>query len=351
MKKKILIISSKKDYSRNIFLRETLNKEYYLSIFYFDGNFFIKNFKLISLIFFKFDLILIQWPLWSSFFTIKILNFFMKKPIVYDAFTLISEDYDDDTENKSSVIKSFYYGIEKYIFKNCDALITDTKFHKSKILKIKQKIDKVEVIEVSQKNLINMNKINLKTKINLIHSGANRKLHNIPGIINLINNLPKKIKDKIKLNIVGWDYYDNHKKLIKKYNLENYIKWIDRPNYNKLLNLLKKSDIALGVFGNTIKTHNIITNFMVLSCNLGKVIITKNTKAAKYYLGDNKGIVLLKKQSNFFFRRFLNKYVNSIEFRKKINGETKKIFFKNFNSTDKEKKILSLFYKIFNTIN
>ena len=272
----------------------------------------------------------------------------MKKPIVYDAFTLISEDYDDDRESKNSIIKSFYHGIEKYIFRTCSGLITDTKFHKSKILKIKSNNNKVEIIEVAQKSFINTNKINIKPKINLIHSGANRKLHNISGIINLINNLPKKIKDKIKLNIVGWDYYDNHKKLIKKYNLQSNISWIDRPSYKKLLNLLKKSDIALGVFGNTIKTNNIITNFMVLSCNLGKVIITNNTKAAKYYLGNNKGIFLLKKPSNFFFKKFLNKYINSIKFRKKINGESKKIFYKNFSTLDKERKILAFFYKICN---
>ena len=348
MKKNILIISPKNDYSRNILLKETLKKQYHLSILYFEGNFFLKNFKLISILFLKFDLILIQWPLWSSFFTINFLNFFMKKPIVYDAFTLISEDYDDDRESKSVIIKFFYNSIEKYIFRSCSGLITDTKFHKFKISKIRPNINKVEIIEVAQRSFTNTNKINIKPKINLIHSGANKKLHNISGIINLINDLPKKIKDKIKLNIVGWDYYDIHKKLIKKYNLEGSISWIDRPSYKKLLNLLKKSDIALGVFGNTIKTNNIITNFMVLSCNLGKVIITNNTKAAKYYLGDNKGIFLLKKPSNFFFKNFLSKYINSIKFRKKINGESKKIFYKNFNSLDKERKILSFFYKICN---
>ena len=348
MKKRILIISPKNDYSRNILLRETLKKRYHLSIFYFQGNFFLKNFRLISIIFLKFDLILIQWPLWSSFFTINFLNFFMKKPIVYDAFTLISEDYDDDRESKNSIVRSFYHCLEKYILRTCSALITDTKYHKSKIIKIRLNNDNVEIIEVSQKNLINTNKINTKPKINLIHSGANKKLHNITGIINLINDLPKKIKGKIKLNIVGWDYFDNHKKLIKKYNLENNISWVDRPSYKKLINLLKKSDIALGVFGNTIKTENIITNFMVSSCNLGKVIITKNTKAAKYYLGNNKGIFLLKKPTKFFFKKFLNKYINSIEFRKKINGESKKVFNKNFNSLDKERKMLSFFYKICN---
>ncbi|MDA9653823.1 hypothetical protein N9T29_02770, partial [Candidatus Pelagibacter sp.] len=264
-------------------------------------------------------------------------------PIIYDSYTLIYEDYLDNHTKYNSFLNLFYKNIEKFVLNNCDGILTDTQSHKKKILKLVKYKKKVQAIEVSQKNLKPILRINKETKINLVHAGANRKAHNISKMINLINKLPIRIKKKIHFTIVTKDYFHKYKYLINKLNCEKNISLIDNLNFNKYLKLIKNSDICMGMFGNTEKTHNTISNFIVTSANLGKIIITGNTQSAKYYLNNNKGIILLKKPENSNFIKFINKYLNSINFRKSINGKSKKTFNKHF-SNKKNLKKLDLFF-------
>ena len=115
MKKKILIVNSS-NYIRNFSINNYLKKKYFVKEINFFGNFFIKNLKLLKIIFCKFDLILINWNTWSSFFTIFFINLLKNKPIIYDAFTLIHEDYLDNTNKKNIFKNKLYKIIEKLIY-------------------------------------------------------------------------------------------------------------------------------------------------------------------------------------------------------------------------------------------
>lgn len=339
MKKKILLISSTDNYVRNELFKKNIKKNYSVSFIYYSGNIFSKNFNLLKILFLKYDLILILWPLWSSFFIIKLINLFNKKPIIYDAFTLIYEDYLDNYNERSFFIKLFYKNIEKFILKNCDGILTDTELHRKKILNFIKVKKKIEVVEVSQERLKSTLKVNRSSKINLIHAGANRKCHNITKMIYLVNKLPLKLKKKIHFKIVTLDYFNKYKNLIKKLKNENNIKLFNHLKFNEYLKIIKNSDICMGTFGNSDKANNIISNFIVTSSNFGKVIITRNTQAAKYYLKNNKGIILLKKSEYSNFKKFITNYINSINLRKSIAGESKRVFLKNFHAPKNIKKL------------
>ena len=324
MKKKILVINSI-NYIRNTSINNFLKKKYDLKEVRYNGNFIIKNLKLLK-IFLKFDLIFINWNTWSSFFAIKFINLFKNKPIIYDAYTLIYEDYLDSKIKKNYSLKFLYRNIEKIIFKNCFAIITDTILHQKKILHLTQYKKKVLSFNVAQKNLKLKIKKNVNSKIQLVHAGANRKLHNISKMIYLVHRLPDNLKKKIFFTIISNDYFDEYNKLIDKLKCERNIKIINHLKFNQYLKIINESDICMGLFGNTEKSQNIISNFIVTSANLGKVIITKNTKAAKIYLNNNNGILLLKKPEHLNFSKFIRKYTSSAKFRNELQKKSKNLF-------------------------
>lgn len=347
MKKKILAINSI-NYVRNKSLNNFLRRKNNLIELNYHGNFILKNIKILKIFFLDCDIILINWNSWSSFFLIKLINIFKNKPIIYDAYTLIYEDYSDNKIKKNNLLDFLYKKIEKFIYSNCEVLITDTIIHKEKLKKILKHKKKIITLNVFQQNLsLSKKKVN-NTKIKILHAGADRKLHGITKMIELINKLPNKIKEKIYFQIICNDNFNQYKNQITKLKCEKYIKLIKPIKYRYYLNMIKNADICMGLFGNTEKAKGVISNFIVTSANLGKVIITKNTKAAKTYLINNKGILLLKKPDHINFNKFIQKYVSSINFRYKIRNKSKEIFSKNFESKNNLKKFEIQFRNCFN---
>lgn len=338
MKKKILILSSD-DYIRSNLFNDHLKKKYSLQFFNYSGSKIYKNLKLFKILFLEYDLIFIHWNLWSSIFVLKLINLFKNKPIVYDSYTLIYEDYLDNDKKYNSFLDFFYKKIEIFILNNCDGILTDTQSHKKKILKLMDFKKKVEAFEVSQKNLRPVIRINKEKKINLVHAGANRKAHNITKMINLVNKLPSYIKKRAYFTIVTKDYFHKYKNMIEKINCKKNINLINDLSFKEYLKIIKNSDICMGMFGQTEKTHNTISNFIVTAANFGKIIITGNTRSARYYLNNNKGIFLLKKPDQSNFVKIITKYATSIKFRRSINGQSKKTFNKYF---DIKKNLIKL---------
>ena len=348
MKKKILIVNSS-NYIRNFSINNYLKKKYFVKEINFFGNFFIKNLKLLKIIFCKFDLILINWNTWSSFFTIFFINLFKNKPIIYDAFTLIHEDYLDNTNKKNIFKNKLYKIIEKLIYLKSDIILTDTEIHKKSILKVLKFKKKIYSINVSQKKLTlknTKNKSKDKSKIYIVHAGANRKAHNVLKIINLIYKLPHNLKKKINLTLITPDYNSIYKKLVFKLKLEKNISLINFVNYRKYLNIIYHSDICMGLFGKTKKAQSTISNFIVTATNLGKVIVTKETLASKKYLIDNPGVILLKEPQEYYFLQFINKYISSLKYRKSLKNKSKKVYLNNFQINKNYSKLDSIINNI-----
>jgi hypothetical protein len=327
--KTILAINSL-SYIRNKTINDFLKQKNNLTELSYKGNFLLKNIKLLKIFFKKFDLILINWNSWSSFFFIYFINKFRNKIIIYDAYTLIYEDYRDKAFKKNTLLEFIYKKIEIFIYSKCNIIITDTVLHKKKIQKILKDKKKIIILNVSQKNIVNNHNNEIKKKLILIHAGADRKLHGINQMIYLVHGLPFNLKKKIFFKIVCKENYNFYKKIISRLNCEKYIKLIKPLRYNSYLKLIKKSHLCLGLFGKSNKADNVISNFIVTSTNLGKTIVTKKTKAATIYLNKNKGIFLLKKPYQDNFSKFIKKYQNSPKFRNQVKNKSKLVFLKNF---------------------
>ena len=347
MKKNILAINSI-NYVRNKTINNYLKRKNNLLEVNYKGNFFYKNINILKTIFSDFDLILINWNSWSSFFMVKLINIFKNKPIIYDAYTLIYEDYTENKIKKNFLFDFFYRNIEKFIYSNCKILITDTVVHKKKLQKLLKNKKEILTLNVSQRNLLLSKKKINNSKIQLLHAGADRKLHGINKMIYLIHKLPNNLKKNIHLKIICNDYLNDYKNQITKLKCEDQIRLIKPLSYKNYFKMIKNADICMGLFGNTEKTESVVSNFIVTSANLGKVIITKKTKAAQIYLNENMGIFLLKKPDELNFKNFIKKYLSSKKFQNKIKFKSKHVFLKNFEIENNLKRFEKQLKNFFN---
>ena len=91
---------------------------------------------------------------------------------------------------------------------------------------------------------------------------------------------------KIRFNLIG-NGQDKKEclRLAKKLSIKN-INFIDCVPYSDLANYINKSDICLGIFGNTQKTKMVIPNKVIEALACDKPIITGDTSAI-HEISDN----------------------------------------------------------------
>jgi len=236
---------------------------------------------------------------------------------------------DNFSENISYIKKTIYYFIDIITLKLPDHLITDTKYHKF-FISNKYNIKNISCIYISEKKTIHK-KININKKknlINIVFAGAYRNLHGIKNIIDAfkIVNLYNK---NINLKLIGTDYGQKFKIMSKEMRIKN-IYFYKRLKYKDFINHIENADICLGIFGESIKAHNVISNFLMTSCRLGKIIITLNTEAAKEVFNNHPNSFLINKPIVKNLANTILKLAKTIDIINK-NTTTKTIYNKNFN--------------------
>jgi len=339
MSKTILFFGKLENYPRQLFFQNAF-EQFGHKILYINNNknIFLRNFLNLKLFFLKFDVIFVSWPGWSDLPFAKILSVIKKKKLIYDCFTTSQEDYlDNFSENISYIKKTIYYFIDIITLKLPDHLITDTKYHKF-FISNKYNIKNISCIYISEKKTIHK-KININKKqnlINIVFSGAYRNLHGIKNIIDAfkIVNLYNK---NINLKLIGTDYGQKFKIMSKEMRIKN-IYFYKRLKYKDFINHIENADICLGIFGESIKAHNVISNFLMTSCRLGKIIITLNTEAAKEVFNNHPNSFLINKPIVKNLANTILKLAKTIDIINK-NTTTKTIYNKNFNS-NVQKEIL-----------
>ncbi len=350
--KKILIISGKyKNYERNYLFFDILKKNYSIINYNYEGNFFKKNLNIIKIIFLDYDLIFINWPYWSSFFMVNFINCFKRKPIIYDFFTLIHEDYLDKNFNKKKmfIIDRLYSYLEKFIANKSSALITDTEIHKNVLIRKSKKMNnQILSFEISQKKISFVKSKKRSSILKILHSSANRNMHGADKIIHLIASLPKKIKSKIKLKMILKDYQGKLQLLADKYNLKNNVEIFKRVKKNFFLDSVKNADVCLGIFGNSSKSNNVISNFIVTSCNYSKILITKKTSASNYYFKNNANIILLSQINSRSFLKAIKEILSSKKITNLKKESSKIIFDKKFDIKINSRKLIKFFDQCLN---
>ena len=101
---------------------------------------------------------------------------------------------------------------------------------------------------------------------------------------------------------------------------------------------IENSDICLGVFGDSRKTENVISNFLVTACRLGKIIITLKTEAAKEVFKYNPSCFLINKPASINLAKKILEIVKNIYLIK--NKTSSKILYNNYFSTLTQKELL-----------
>lgn len=243
--------------------------------------------------------------------------------------------------------KQYWKAPQKYIadfinFRKCDVLIADTQHHKkyfSSVFKINK--EKIFVLPIGVDTKIFYPKVAIK-KDNKFHVGFYGSFIPLQGIFKIIETarLLKKEKDII-FDIVGdGHFYKKAKKLTEKYNLRN-INFHGRIFYEKLPEYINNFDIALGIFGDSLKADLVIPNKIYHYAAHKKCIITKDTKGIKEIFENNKNIVLCSNKPKDIAEKILF-LKNNNEFSKKIANNAYQLISTNYN----ENKIAETFLEI-----
>ncbi len=220
------------------------------------------------------------------------------KPVVFDAFISL---YDSNVFDRKSVkpksIRAIYYWFLDWLsMKLADLVLFDTQEHINYVSKEfgirKEKLRRIFVgtdddIFYPRETLnIDMSKY----PFTVYFHGSFIPLQGVDCIIKAAKLLEK---EDIQFNILGnGQTYSEIRKLVDGLKLKN-LNFINRVEYDKLPEHINKSDICLGIFGNTEKAKRVIPNKVYECAAMKKPIITADTPAIRE-LFNEKDMVLIK---------------------------------------------------------
>jgi len=207
--------------------------------------------------------------------------------------------------------KQYWKAPQKYIadfinLKSCDILIADTENHKqyfSSMFKISKK--KIFVLPIGV-DIQNFFPKEIKKNDNKYHVGFYGSFIPLQGIFEIIETAKLLQKNEnIIFDIVGdGHFYKKAINLSQKYNLKN-INFIGRISYEKLPEYINNFDIALGIFGDSLKADIVIPNKVYHYAAQKKCIITKNTAGIKEIFTNNENIILTTNKPNDIAEKIL----------------------------------------------
>ncbi len=232
--------------------------------------------------------------------------------------------------------KQYWKAPQKYIadfinLRACDILIADTQHHKdyfSSMFKIPKKKIFVLPIGVNTKKFFPKEKI---IKDNKFHVGFYGSFIPLQGIFKIIETAKLLRKDEnIVFDIIGdGHFYKQAIEISQKYNLKN-INFYGRISYDELSEYINNFDIALGIFGNSLKSDIVIPNKIYHYAAQKKCIITKETPGIKEIFSDDENIILTTNNPIHISDKILFLKEN-ISFSEKIANASYNLVSKNYN--------------------
>ncbi|QEE16042.1 glycosyltransferase [Promethearchaeum syntrophicum] len=261
----------------------------------------------------KVDYIINLYPGFNSFFLAKFFSkYIFHTPLVYDPFISLYNTWVNDYKilNRDSISSVLLRVFEKITFDKSDILLADTYHHKyyfseeykiplSKIFNIFIGADSQKFFPIDPKNFA-LNEKFSKNKGKFIVSfiGGFIPLQGIDFILDAarILNPYKDIIFEIIGGIKGNLLFEKAKKFKKIHQLNNIIFYNFQP-LDELKYFINRSDIQLGIFGESFKSKIVIPNkvFQAIACK--KTVITAKTPAIKELFTDGKDIILSKPKS------------------------------------------------------
>src|SRR3989344_5993161 len=241
-----------------------------------------------------FDLVIVGFPGQEIMFLAKLL---VRKPIIFDAFTSHYGGYILDRKKSSpkSIKAKYYRFLDKWSCKLADRVLLDTQAHIDFFVReFGLSVDKFRRVWIGA-NDDNFKPINrqdlfkqvlpVNDKFKVIFFGTYVPLQGVEYIIRAAKVLESQ-KDVI-FQFIGKGQ-DRNKciELSKNLGLKN-IEFIDMMKPEALRIEIAKSDIVLGLFGDTPKTPIVIPNKVYEALAMKKPVITADTPAIRELFDDN----------------------------------------------------------------
>ncbi len=265
---------------------------------------------------------------------------FAKIPVIFDPLvSMYMTRVNDYKEYWKAPVKYFRDRINMH---RSDALLADTEEHKRYFVrKFGISPEKIYVLPIgvdfSSFRAVAANRKDDKFVIGFY--GSFVPLQGVPLIIETANIL--KSDSSIIFEIIG-DGYDmpKTKDLIKKYSLQNIVLHGNIP-YEKLPEKIANFDVALGIFGTSIKTDVVVPNKIYHYSAVKKCTITKDTPAIREIFSDNENILLTKNEPEKIAEKILYCKQNQVITRQ-LGQKAFELIFEKFN----EQKIAEKFINI-----
>ena len=230
-----------------------------------------------------FDYLMIGYIGQTDIFAARLFMMFKKKPIIYNPLITIYDTLviDRGLFKKEALVSKLLYAIDRWALQLSDIIVLDTDEHINYVSKL-YNIDRAKFVRVfvgADERIFypREGRGNNDHMFRVLFYGKFIPLHGIHYILQAAKELEEE-KD-IHFQIIGkGQLSDKIHKLAEKLDLKN-VEFLDWVRYEELPEYISRSDICLGIFGDTDKAKRVIPNkvFQALAC--GAWVITSDTPA------------------------------------------------------------------------
>jgi glycosyltransferase involved in cell wall biosynthesis len=222
-----------------------------------------------------------------------------KKPLIFDPFISRFDSNVNDRERvqKISIGAVICFLLDKLSLKMADLILADTRQHVNYFrdtFKVPQ--EKIKLLYVGADDLIfdrrRYEPVSTEgRRFSVCFYGTFIPLQGVEYIIKAACLLRK---EDIQFVIIGrGQTYPVIDEMIKNLKLSN-VKTVSPMPVDDLPYYIMKSDILLGIFGNTAKTRRVIPNKIFQSMAMAKPVVTGDTPAVREILTDSENVLLCK---------------------------------------------------------
>lgn len=249
----------------------------------------------------NYDVIVIGFPGQESMFLASLLTFRLgskqAKPIIFDVFTSHYGGHvlDRGKHGQKSFRSQWYWWIDKKSVELSDIALLDTDAHidffEKEFNLPRAKFKRIFV--GTDSSIFYPRETKKNTDKFLVHFHG----HYIPlqGVEYIIRAAKLLEKENIVFNLIGrGQTYLKNRELAERLRVNN-INFIDRVPYEKLSDYINTADMALGIFGNTLKTELVIPNKVFEAIACAKPVVTAETRAARELFIDWHNVLFCRK--------------------------------------------------------
>jgi len=241
-----------------------------------------------------YDIVLVGFPGQEIVFLAKFLT---RKPLIFDAFTSHYGGYILDRHywSPQSLRAKYYRFLDKWSCKLADLVLLDTNAHIDFFVKEfglpKEKFRRIFV--GTDSDIFYPRRAEKSDDKFLVHFHG----HYIPlqGVKYIIEAAKILEKENIAFNLIGrGQTFGEDRKFAERLGVKS-INFMDPVPYDKLPDYISRTDVCLGIFGDSPKTELVIPNKVFEAMAMAKPVITADTSAIRELFTDKKNIFLCRR--------------------------------------------------------